>query len=335
MAHLITETDGLVLAGKVAWHGLGRVVESAPTPGEALKLANLDWTVEQWALSGTNGEDSRVAVPSHVANVRSDTKAVLGVVGNGYVPVQNAEMAEFANLMVNEAGGEVVRVESAASIMGGKKVWFLLRAQSFNVKGFNDTVIPYILLANSHDGTMTFRVRPTSVRVVCSNTLTMAMGSKSEMEVRIRHEGNVTDKVGQVKRALGLFDASRTQFIETVNTLSARKMTTEDVQRFYLDVYTELFEAIPAETKTESARKIRKNATEMIAGFGRVYDKERSVSGDTLWTALNSVTGHVQNHAKTRGEDQKARNANRLRSKLFGTAEDRTNDAAKLALTLV
>lgn len=81
MAHEITATDNVVLTRNAAWHGLGVVVQDAPNAHEALTLAGLGWNVEQWPLYATNGEGNRLSIDSKVANVRSDTKGVLGIVG--------------------------------------------------------------------------------------------------------------------------------------------------------------------------------------------------------------------------------------------------------------
>lgn len=185
MAHEITKTDNVVLVGKPAWHGLGIVVESSPTPEEALRIAGLDWSVASWPLLASNG-GQQIAVPKTVANVRQDTKAILGIVSTGYKPVQNAELADFCELLASE--DDTVKVESAGSIRGGERVWFLLRGESFSVRG-EDELKPYILVSNGHDGKTAVRCTPTSVRVVCSNTLHLVIP-------RGDHEGMVQSTKG-------------------------------------------------------------------------------------------------------------------------------------------
>src|SRR5512147_2629049 len=115
MAHELTATDSVVLHRQAAWHGLGTIVENAPTPQEALKIAKLDWQVEQWPISATNGE-VRVALGDHCANIRTDTRSCLGVVGKGYSPIQNQELADFAAALAEQ--GNTVKVETAGSIRG-------------------------------------------------------------------------------------------------------------------------------------------------------------------------------------------------------------------------
>ena len=102
MAHEIEEHDGLVLHRNRAWHGLGTIVADAPSPAEALRLAKLDWQVEQWAVSATDGQ-RRLALDEYRLNVRADIAKPLGMVGNGYKPIQNAELAEFCQLLAEQS----------------------------------------------------------------------------------------------------------------------------------------------------------------------------------------------------------------------------------------
>jgi phage/plasmid-like protein (TIGR03299 family) len=332
MAHGFTQTDGAVFTGKPAWHGLGKVVVEAPTPSEALKLAGLDWEVEQWPLSAVNEGTSRQPITSHVCNIRSDNKAQLGVVGVGYKPVQNRELAEFAEALAN--GGDNVLVESAASINEGRKVWFLLRGNSFKLKGFDDTVHPYLLLANGHDGGLSFNVRPTSIRVVCQNTLSMSLGQRSDMAVRFRHEGDVKAKLDEAKRILGMFDRTTEKFRDKVEYLSSKTIGREELQRFFVESYSQAYESIPVNPTNKKERDSRDDALSTIYKWGRIFERDSSKFGASMWTALNSATDWIQHEDKVRGKDQRARVENRVKSQIFGTIEDRTNAAAKVAMSL-
>ena len=121
MAHGITETDGLVLHKTRAWHGLGTVVEEAPTPNDALKIAGLDWEVEQTANVRGYSRGTPVESDKWVLNVRNDTNEVLGCVTSNYTPIQNSDVAEFCERLSMDT---VVKVESAGSLFGGKRLWF-------------------------------------------------------------------------------------------------------------------------------------------------------------------------------------------------------------------
>lgn len=330
MAHEIGKTDGLVLAGKPAWHGLGIVVDDAPTPAEALKIAGLDWTVKQTAgVSGVidEGSDSavRIVTDTHVLNVRSDTFAPLGVVGAGYMPVQNRELAELAQAL----GGDGCEIESAGSIRDGRRVWFLLRGEPFEVNGGKDEVERYLLLANGHDGTLALTVQPTSIRVVCSNTLHMSLGERGQRSVRILHTSGVQDRVGEVRATLGMFtDASR-RFEEQARALARRNMGREEVQAFWLDVYQELEGMIPTEHKTAADAAARNRSTKALAEWSQTFDREHKVAGPTAWNAMNAVT-HWYDHQKPGGDE--ARSA---MNRWWGIGATRKAGAFKKALALV
>ena len=127
MAHEIEQHDGVVLHREKAWHGLGTIVENAPTPTEALQIARLDWSVEQWPLAAQRPDGGYLPIKTSVANVRSDVGHVLGIVGDGYQPIQNRDLAEFCTALAEQ--DDVVKIESAGSIRNGAKVWFLLKGE--------------------------------------------------------------------------------------------------------------------------------------------------------------------------------------------------------------
>ncbi len=331
MAHEIETSDGLVLTGSRAWHGLGQVVETAPTPAEALKIAGLGWEVEQWPLSATNGQVRQV-VDSHVANVRSDTQTQLAVVTSGYTPVQNSKLAELAAALAE--GGDVVKVESAGSIRGGRKVWFLLRGESFNVRSDADRMVPYILLANGHDGTQSLRCIPTTVRVVCSNTLHLSLGRGSKVGYTFRHTSGIELKAEEIKRALGLYQKSLESTRERIETLSGKDVGREDVQRFFIDAYTRDFGAIPSNPKTDAEKSARERSIDAYRAYCRRFDRESSIAGATAWNAFNAYTGWVQHErpVKVAGPRKlEARNEYRM----LGEDADRTLAAFDQALALV
>lgn len=331
MAHEITKTDGLVLAGKGAWHGLGTVVEHAPTPTEALKLAGLDWSVEQVGLWR---EDDGAKTELGKLNVRSDTREELGLVGPSYQPVQNADLAAFAQALAQQ--GDVTRVESAGSIRGGKRVWFLLRGASFSVRP-NDDMHTYILLANGHDGTLSVWVQPTSIRVVCSNTLHYAFGRGASTAIRFRHEGDIATKLDDAKRALGLYQKSTDGFVEATRAMSGREMTREQLQAFYTAVYAKMFSPIPTNPTTKAEQKAHDKAVEAVSLMAQNFDADRAKTGagPTLWTAFNAATEFLQHQTRSTGKDDAARHENRVFSDTWGMIATRKAKAFDHALQLV
>jgi len=331
MAHEILSSDGLVLTRKMAWHGLGVVVDHAPSAVEALGLARLDWRVEQWPLVARSGDVSR-DVDSHVLNVRSDTREPLGVVGSGYSPVQNGDLARFVDALGADGS---VKIESAGSIRGGKRVWFLAQGESVWASD-RDEVKTYLLVANGHDGTMAVTAQPTSVRVVCSNTLHMALRDRARA-VRFRHEGDVSSKLDAARIALGVFNKSRDAFQDQVHTLNAKTLDSETLRRFFVDVYTQTVEPIPAAPANAAERESVADARIVLSQWARNFESDMSkVQGAaTAWTALNSVTQWFDHQKQVRGKDHLARQQNRLYAKWWGESADSKAAAMNAALALV
>lgn len=333
MAHEITETDNVVLHREKAWHGLGIVVENAPTPKEALVIAGLDWEVEQWPVYATDGAD-RLILDRHQANVRKDTKTDLGVVGTGYKPVQNRELAEFCESIAKD--GDVVRVESAGSIRGGAKVWFLLKGESFSVRG-KDEVKPYICVSNGHDGGTAVHATPTTVRVVCSNTLHMVIPENNAKTERVRmnrqgisftHVGDVREKVQQVRDALGLYQHSIAETRKVIDVLAARDVNSETVKRFFLEAYARAINPIPMEPVNDQELRRKEKALDAFTRFETRFEHEKVIAGTTMWNAVNAFTGWLQH------DKGKAERRNFEWSRLMGTDADRGVIALETAFNL-
>lgn len=339
MAHEITSTDGLVLHKHRAWHGLGTIVQDAPTPADALKIAGLDWEVEQWALSATNGEDARVAVTSHVANIRTDTRSQLGIVGKDWKPFQNRDLADFCGSLAGD--GEVVKCETAGSIRGGQKVWFLLKGETFTVrKRDNDAVTPYICVSNGFDGGTALRITPTTIRVVCSNTLHMVIpryesgaitGGRSAAYV-VHHTGNMDERIEEAKAALKGYQQRAEENRELIDHLAAKEVNSEAVNRFLLQCYTKHFGAIADNPKNEPEQRKRDAALEAVAACIRRFEGETKVAGTTAWNALNAYTGWLQHDKRVNRKDVEAAREMRIGSNLLGENADRSLDAFATAL---
>lgn len=174
------------------WHGLGTIVAEALTSEEALKLAGLDWTVRQEELvyNGTN--------TGYMLNVRDTDNSLLGIVRGRYVPVQNLPAFSFMDKLASDG---VVTYETAGSLASGKRIWMLAKMDPKNILG--DIVEPYMLLMNSHDGFGCLKVCMTPVRVVCQNTLNLALG-RAKRTWAIRHSGNLDAKMAEARHTLGL-----------------------------------------------------------------------------------------------------------------------------------
>ena len=183
------------------WHGMGTRVETAPTSAEALKLAGLDWTVEPAPVffmeyDGVFGH-SMAELPGYVANVRSSDGHPLGVVSDSYKIVQNVDAFAFTDNLI---GGDV-RYETAGSLAGGKRVWLLARLPETEIVG--DKLEQYLVFTNTFDGSGAVRIACTPVRVVCQNTLNVALNS-AKRSWSVRHTMNVESRFQEARDALRL-----------------------------------------------------------------------------------------------------------------------------------
>ena len=185
------EVESMFSVREKPWHGLGTIIQEAVNSEEALHLAGLDWEVQQKPVV-YNGKET-----GYRFNVRSSDDTVLGVVGGRYKPVQNKNAFAFTDELI---GGDV-RYETAGSLASGKRVWML--AKMPDTKILDDVIEPYLCLTNGHDGFSSMKVCMTPVRVVCQNTLNMALNT-AKRTWNVRHSGNIESKLAEAQHTLGL-----------------------------------------------------------------------------------------------------------------------------------
>ena len=186
-----------------AWHQLGVVTKGALTSAEAIKKAGLDWTVSLRPLMTLETEDvparinNLIPVDNYFSTVRDSDDTVLGVVGNRYTPIQNLECFDFIDTVVDDSDA---MFETAGSLHNGRIVWMLLNLNK-SVQVDEDITHNYLLLTNSHDGSSSLKGLTTPIRVVCANTLRMALGDMRN-SFSFRHTKNLTGKVAQARSIL-------------------------------------------------------------------------------------------------------------------------------------
>src|SRR5262249_31042682 len=217
MAHEIDMSTGraaVFVTGQPAWHQLGTVIAEAATSAEAIQLAALDWTVEQQPIYLGNGQ--RIA--DRVANVRRDTGAVLGVVSTAYQVFQNLDCFDFMDTLVAE---RLAMFETAGALKGGRQVWMLARIPRELRAAGSDIIDPYVLLTNGHDGLHALKMIPTSVRVVCNNTLNRARrrGVAGEGSPLL-HSKNLQAGVEEARRKLGVIVHRLDRFEQQIRALA-------------------------------------------------------------------------------------------------------------------
>ena len=174
------------------WHGLGTCVERSLTSQDALEKSGLDWTVTSRHIF----TDAQAPIPGYRANVRQSDNRILGIVSDRYKIVQNHEAFQFVDALL----GEGVTFETAGSLQNGRKVWMLAKLPEAYTM-LEDEITPYLVFSNSHDGSSSIRVACTPIRVVCQNTLNLALSSAKRMWATV-HVGDLSQKMQQAQDTL-------------------------------------------------------------------------------------------------------------------------------------
>ena len=201
------------------WHGLGTMVADAPNSKDALRLAGLNWKVLQEPVYTENEE----LIQGYKANVRDTDRKVLGVVTDRYKVIQNEEAFAFTDTLL----GEGVRYETAGSLQEGRRVWMLARLpREFIIGG--ERISPYMVFSNTHDGSGAVKTALTPIRVVCNNTLNLALRTAKRSWSMI-HTGDISGKIEEAKNTLLLADEYMTALGQEFEDLRKIKLSEKQV----------------------------------------------------------------------------------------------------------
>ncbi|MCO4205382.1 MULTISPECIES: DUF932 domain-containing protein [Aeromonas] len=315
MAHLI---DSMAYTGQTPWHGLGNVLPPLQSLDVWLQAAGMDWTIEQSDVLYQGSPDNPILhiYPDSKVLYRSDTLAPLSVVSQRYNVVQPHEVLHFYQDLV-EAGG--FELETAGSLKGGRKLWALAKTgQDLMLKG-GDLVKSYLLLATSCDGTLCTTAQFTSVRVVCNNTLQVAVGNQSAA-IKVPHSTQFD--ASAVKQALGLGVSQWDHFSQHAKALSQRPVAPQEALSFFSDLLAQ-----PVEEESIVLTRPVQRLHELYQGAG--MGAELASSHNTAWGLVNAVTEYVDHHRRTRSQDH------RLDSAWFGQGAQLKSRALAQAITLL
>jgi phage/plasmid-like protein (TIGR03299 family) len=300
MAHLV---ESMAYVHEEPWHGLGnKLSRNQPIP-VWLKQAGMDFEIRKsdvlYSVSGGEGLHLKSNPDSKVL-FRSDTLEPLSVVSDRYKVVQPSEVLHFYKDLV-EAGG--FELETAGVLKGGRKLWALAKTgQETFLKG-NDRVKAYLLLATSCDGSLATTAQFTSIRVVCNNTLQMAVGD-TRGSVKVPHS-TTFDPVA-VKQELGIGLSSWDRFMDSIKVLADRKVNKFETMNFLVEVLGD--PELPLNEQPN--QKALQNVHSLFSGGGK--GSGLASSNGTAWGLLNAVTEHVDHHRRALSQDY------RLDSAWFG-----------------
>jgi len=298
--------NSIAYANEVPWHGLGVRLTERMTSEQALEKGGLDWEVQLQGVRAVDSEGNQIECEDNRAVVRKDNNTVLGIVGTSYVPLQNKDAFGFFDNAIKD---RKAIFETVGSLGKGERVWMLAKVEGSDFSVLpNDAVEPYLLFSHAHDGSACITSLFTPIRVVCQNTLRVAL-SKNTDRIRIRHTGDVEGKIrsaGNILRMAGaMVDETKPVFIKM-----AQKQLNHSATENYV---TQVFRPdIDASEKKETARL--KNMVEEVMELVET-GKGSDIQGvrGTTWGAYNAITEYIDHKRGIRGGEK-----NRIGSIWFG-----------------
>lgn len=322
MAHLIDMTNGranIAYIGERPWHGLGADMPADADLDQWRVAAGLDWQVNRAPVLFNNGKD--VVKGEGDILYRGDTGTMMTHVSERYKVVQPGEIVEFYRDLCDTHG---FRMETMGCLSGGKRVWALAKVGEGFTVGRNDRVESYLLLATSYDKSMATRAQFTTVRVVCHNTLSMAVASKEKSCVTVSHSAMLD--ADRVKLNMGIITESNATMKDAFTAMAGRKVTDREAVEYIGRVLFDLKGDEKADDVSTRKNNIIKGIFGLYNGAGKGSSFE--TSHGTAFGLLNAITEHVDHHA--------ARNINnRIQSAWFGQGENLKAKAYSEVLKLV
>jgi phage/plasmid-like protein (TIGR03299 family) len=303
MAHELETQNGVASFASFrepAWHNLGTVFDTEKNTSEMLVAANLNnWNVR---LEDLEIPSSLVSDKSYQYVVRTNPTDktqtdVLGIVGERYVPLQNEDLFSFGDNILDGGG----RWETAGSIRGGRVVFGSLALERETVldpNGVADVVKTYLLINTSHDGSIAIQASITPVRVVCANTLNVALNRTKKKDgvkqsFKIRHTQTAEGKITVARQALGMANSYMDEFDKMAHAMIAKEISAKDFNDIILAAYPK------PDLDTKGAVKKWENKVDMI---NDIYTGEYNgmISGNA-WGAFNALTERLDWYRSARG----------------------------------
>lgn len=310
-----------------AIHGLGTIIEENMSPREALVATGLDWQVEMIKGVQSVTEDGRMFEGDRETSCgRCDNMKILGVHKSRYRPLQNEQLFDIAYAL----GGKV-QVETAGSFDEGRRVFLLLKGDTFEMQN-REKCITYLALTNSHDGSTKFAAVPTTLRVTSNTTLSLLFSrSKGSRIYTIRHDGSMNDKVADLTHKLQTFRDDADAWYQQAVSLQKRQMTKDEMATFWGVLYEKVLKKGRPVTDEEKAA-----AELVLSGWQNTMEKDMAAQGLTepdLWLAANAVATDFQTSTPLRrvGDWE----TKRIEKNWFGDTADKTATVFQEALAIL
>ncbi len=277
---MAANVESMFYVRETPWHGLGTKVLTAPSSSDALRLAGLDWRVLQEPIYTETEE----RIEGYKANVRDSDRRVLGVVTDRYKVIQNEEAFAFTDELL----GEGVRYETAGSLLGGRKVWLLAHLPHEYIIG-GERISPYLVFSNTHDGSGAVRIALTPIRVVCCNTLNLALAT-AKRSWSMNHTGDIQGKLKEAEDTFFLASAYMDALGKEFELLRKKTLTDKAVME-YIEVL------LPSEdgSTPQQARNMKRLQEDMKTRYFDAPDLKGV--GKNAYRFINAVSDFAT-HAK-------------------------------------
>lgn len=303
-----------------AWHGLGVILDKPATAAEALKFSGLDFDVLQKPAMMNIGIDNRpnkiqlVEVPGKFVNYRSDNNTPLGIVGKAYQVLQNKEAFSFFDPLVDK---DEAIYHTAGALGKGEKIWILAKLPDYIKVGKDDIIEQYVLIYNNHDGAGSVVACVTPVRVVCNNTLTMALRNTTN-KVSIRHTKNVEDNLKEAHKVLEISNQYTEELSSIFNRMALTEVNDKKINKFLDSLY-------PKNEDTDFITEGDKIKEAIKEAFFSGVGQEMKTTKDTVFGLYNAVTYFTDHQKVYKSADAKLKSvwfggSANLRQKAFNNA---------------
>ena len=302
MAHQLLD-DTMFYVGETPWHKLGVPLDNPPTIEEAVILANLDWEVYKKPTYYFKGVDNTYTLSNfanmlygktmvetdHYVTIKEDNEGecmVLGNVSERYEVLQNTDAFTPFNVLLDHG----YELETAGAVREGRMVWILARKvdNELNKVG-DDNVERYVVLMNSHDGSTPVFMQPTTIRVVCANTLDYALSKESPLRFSIKHTTNVKERLEEVTSALSFAEGNWRKAHEIMNRMVEHELNYQQVKMYFEAVIPFLkHRGVSGKDKLGVSR--RDIATPVFSQLMNNFAGGHGNKGETVWDAYNAIT---------------------------------------------
>lgn len=336
-----------------AWHGLGTVLDKCPTSEEAIKIAGLDYEVKlapiyaqlvnvnreiakhnDTVIKDTNSNEGTYfnaeKIENKFATYRADTNDVFGIVGNRYEILQNTKAFKFFDDIVGK--GEAI-YETAGSLGNGETIFITAKLPDYIHVQNHDIIEKYLLLTTSHDGTSSTQIMFTPVRVVCNNTLQLAVNQSGKSKYSVRHTASASENLKKVIDYMGIVNMYSKEMEVVYNNMSKTFIKENEVSKYFDMIFLTSDEMKELASGTRRDRVISSRKMNTINNVYKFYNEgigqDEITTRGTLFGAYNAVTGYYQNVKSFNNETKRFNNL------LNGRAYNTSQKALDIALPII